>query len=91
MSAWYIFSALGFYPVDPVGGTYRLGSPAVKSAALKLGTGASQTTLNIRVRNYAPDRVYVKRATLNGKELADGVLRHADLMRGGELVFEMED
>ena len=86
MSAWYILSALGFYPLDPVSGEYELGSPIVRSARLKLSGGE----LRIRVDNYSPERWRVKRVVLNGRELKDWRVRHCDLVRGGELVYEME-
>lgn len=89
MSAWYIFSALGLYPLDPASGDYELGSPLVKGATLRFGRPDAPATLRIVVRNYAPDRWRVRRVTLNGRALADWRVRHADLVRGGELVFEM--
>lgn len=89
MSAWYILSALGFYPLDPASGEYELGSPLVKGATLRFGAPYPTATLRIVVRDYAPDRWRVKRVTLNGRELADWRVRHADLVRGGDLVFEM--
>lgn len=90
MSAWYILSALGFYPLDPASGTYELGSPAVQSATLRFGKPLAEATLRIAVRNYAPGNWRVARVTLNGTELADRRIRHADLVRGGTLEFEME-
>lgn len=83
MSAWYIFSALGFYPLDPVSCEYELGSPIVRSA--RLGR------LHIVAKDYAPGRWRVKRATLNGRELSNWRIRHDEIVRGGELVFEMSD
>ena len=82
MSAWYVLSALGFYPLDPAGGEYELGSPLVESA--RIGK------LAIRVRGFAPDVWKVRRVTLNGRPLDNWRVRHADLERGGELVFEMD-
>lgn len=89
MSAWYIFSALGFYPLDPASGVYELGSPLVRGATLRFDAPYAPAMLRIVVRNGAPDRWRVRRVTLNGRELGDGRVRHADLVRGGELVFEM--
>ena len=96
MSAWYILSALGFYPLDPASGEYEIGSPLVKSATLRLSLpGATGilpvATLHIRVKNYSPDRWRVKRVTLNGCELSNNRVKHAELVKGGELVFEMHD
>ena len=91
MSAWYILSALGFYPLDPASGEYEIGSPLVRSATLRFGAPYAGATLRIAVRNYAPNRWRVKRVALNGCELSDWRVRHTDLVKGGELVFEMED
>ena len=91
MSAWYIFSALGFYPVDPASGEYEIGSPIVKAAKLKIGAPYKPATFEIKVANYAPDRWRVRRVTLNGRELADFRLRHEDIVKGGVLTFEMDD
>ena len=87
MSAWYILSALGFYPLDPVSGEYEIGSPLVKSATLKIGT----SILCIVVKGYSPDCWRVKRITFNGCELANWRVRHFDIVKGGELVFELAE
>jgi predicted alpha-1,2-mannosidase len=87
MSAWYIFSALGFYPVAPASGHYALGSPAVKTAVLKLENGR---TLTIEARGQGEKNVYVSKVILNGKELND-FLTYADIAGGGRLVFQMSD
>ena len=90
MSAWYIFSALGFYPIDPASGEYELGSPLVRSATLRIGAPYPPAVLKIVVRNYAPERWRVRRVTLDGRELSGWRVRHADLVKGGELCFFME-
>ena len=91
MSAWYIFSALGFYPVDPVSGEYEIGSPLVRGARLKIGAPYPPATFEIKVVGYAPDRWRVKRVMLNGRELRSFRLKHSDIVGGGTLVFEMDD
>ena len=85
MSAWYIFSALGFYPVAPGSTEYALGSPLIKNASISLANGK---TLEIIAQNQSAVNVYVKRVLLNGKLLKNFV-RHDELMKGGKLVFEM--
>ena len=85
MSAWYVFSALGFYPFNPCGGTYVLGAPQVPKATVNLAGGK---TLTIIAKNLSIENKYVKSVTFNGKTL-DKTIEHADLMAGGELVFEM--
>ena len=89
MSAWYILSTLGFYPLDPASGYYELGSPTVKRAKLHLGSPYPNATMEIRVEGYALDRWRVRRALLNGVELKDWRIAHADVVKGGVLVFEM--
>ena len=84
MSAWYVVSALGFYPFNPCGGTYVLGAPQVACAKLKVKSGE----LKVVARNFSAENKYVKSVTFNGKPL-DKTIEHADLMAGGELVFEM--
>ena len=91
MSAWYILSALGFYPADPVSGEYELGSPLVESAELHLGAPYSGTTLRIKAVGYSPDRWRVGHAAFNGSRLESWRISHADLVRGGVLEFHMTD
>ena len=87
MSAWYVFSALGFYPVTPGADHYALGSPLIKNARLEL---ANQKTLNIVVENQSPQNIYVQEVTINGKLIVDGKLKHKDIMNGGTLRFKMD-
>ena len=86
MSAWYLLSALGFYPVDPVSATYVLGSPLFDRATVQVGGGRQ---LIVEARGNAPDRPYVRSVTWNGRPWTKSWIAHADLMRGGRLVFEM--
>ena len=90
MSAWYILSALGFYPVDPASAEYELGSPLVRAATLRFGAPYPPATLRIVVKGYASDRWRVKRVTFNGRELSDWRVHHDELVRGGELAFELD-
>ena len=86
MSAWYIFSSLGFYPVTPGSPDYALGSPLVKEAKLHLDNGK---TLTVTANNQSKTNVYVAKVTLNGKALTNNKVNHNELMKGGDLVFEM--
>jgi predicted alpha-1,2-mannosidase len=88
MSAWYIFSALGFYPVCPGSDEYVIGSPSVKSALVDLSNGK---TLQIVARNQSEKNVYVKKVLLNKKPVADFKLSHKVLLQGGLLEFEMAE
>ncbi len=86
MSAWYIFSALGFYPVAPGTTDYAIGSPLVKKATINLENGK---TFSIEVKNQSDKNVYVKKMELNGTPLEGYHLKHEDLIRGGTLTFYM--
>jgi predicted alpha-1,2-mannosidase len=84
MSAWYLFSALGFYPVAPGSNEYVLGSPAVRSAEVDLGGGRS---FRVIAEDQSPENVYVQAVTLNGRPLGRGYITHAEIASGGELRF----
>jgi predicted alpha-1,2-mannosidase len=86
MSAWYIFSALGFYPVAPGSEQYSIGSPLVKSAKITLENG---NTLTINTKNQSEKNVYVQKIIMNGKEWKEKYFIHSDLMNGANIVFEM--
>ena len=86
MSAWYILSAMGFYPVAPGSVHYALGSPAVGKAVLHLENGH---TFAITAKNQSPQNVYVQKLVLNGKVLNRNYITHEEIMGGGELVFYM--
>ncbi|MGK6320513.1 GH92 family glycosyl hydrolase [Sphingomonas sp. DT-204] len=86
MSAWFVLSALGFYPVDPVSAVYVFGSPLFDEAEVEVGAGK---TLRIRASGNAPDRPYVQSVRWNGKPWTRNWIAHAELVKGGELVFEM--
>jgi len=88
MSAWYIFSALGFYPVTPGSPDYAIGSPLVKKAIIHLKNG---TNLIIKAKNQSKENIYVSSVSLNGKLIKDNLLTHQDLFNGGEITFEMTD
>ena len=86
MSAWYVFSSLGFYPVNPANGAYVFGSPAVKQATLMLPDGK---VLEIEALHNSPENKYIQSISLNGKPYTRSYILHRDLMQGGKLVFEM--
>lgn len=86
MSAWYIFNALGFYPVCPGSDRYAIGSPNVVEAVVNLENGR---TLTIRTSGQGPDNIYVRRVLLNGTELKRSYLLHGEIARGGDILFEM--
>ena len=86
MSAWYIFSSLGFYPVTPGSSDYALGSPLVKEAIIHLNNGK---TLSIKATNQSKENIYVKSVSINKKNIDGTLLSHNDIINGGEIVFEM--
>jgi putative alpha-1,2-mannosidase len=86
MSAWYIFSTLGFYPVNPANGTFVFGSPQVASARINLGDGL---TFSIKADNYSESAIYNTYRRLDGEELIIPYLTYDDIAGGGELIFEM--
>ena len=86
MSAWYLFSAMGFYPVCPGEARYVIGSPALPRITLELGHGKRFT---VRAENFSPANVYVQGVSLNGKPWTRIFLPHAAVAAGGELVFTL--
>ncbi|PKV52399.1 putative alpha-1,2-mannosidase [Aquimarina sp. MAR_2010_214] len=88
MSAWYIFSSLGFYPVTPGSAEYAIGSPLVKEAILHLENGKD---LKIIAKNQSKDNIYVHQVSVNGKVINDVTLSHNDIINGGEIIFEMQN
>ena len=86
MSAWYVFSSLGFYPVAPASGQYAIGSPSVKEATLQL---PNNKELVVKVENYDEKNIYVQHVEINGKPVRDYTLLHRDMIKGGELLFKM--
>ncbi|WP_460971595.1 GH92 family glycosyl hydrolase [Spirosoma migulaei] len=86
MSAWYMFSSMGFYPVAPGSEEYSLGSPSVKNARLNLENGQ---TFTIEAINQGDKNVYVQKVLLNGRELSKPILTHSDILKGGKLTFYM--
>ncbi|WP_420144276.1 GH92 family glycosyl hydrolase [Sphingobium sp.] len=86
MSAWFVLSALGFYPVDPVSALYVLGSPLFDEASVDLGNGRR---LSVKATGNGPDRPYVQSVRWNGRPHDRNWISHADLVQGGELAFEM--
>ena len=86
MSAWYIFSALGFYPTEPGSDRYELGSPVVDSASIPLPDGK---VFSVVATNQGPKSVYLRRVKLNGTRLDRTYITHAEIMAGGTLEFAM--
>ena len=86
MSAWFVLSALGFYPVCPGKPEYTLGSPLFPRSVVHVPGGV---TFTIEAQGNTPDAVFVRRTSLDGNEILGGVIEHAAIVRGGTLRFEM--
>jgi predicted alpha-1,2-mannosidase len=86
MSAWYIFTALGFYPVCPASDYYVIGSPAVKSAVMQLSNGKK---FRMTAENLSEANIYVQSVRLNGREWNRPFLPYGELKNGGTLEFRM--
>ena len=88
MSAWYIFSSLGFYPVAPGSSEYSIGSPLVNNAKINLENGK---TFEIEVKNQSDKNVFVKNITLNGKPVNNYSINHSEIVKGGKMIFMMSN
>lgn len=89
MSVWYVFSALGFYPVNPASGEYIIGSPLVDEATIAL-PGGKTFRIKVNRKGKNPEAaIYVDAVKLNGKSVKDYVLRQSDIMSGGTLEFTL--
>lgn len=86
MSSWYVFSALGFYPVNPSDGMYVFGRPIFDKVVLKL---SEKKTFEIRVNNNSAENKYIQSIELNGQLYNKLYISHSDIMAGGTLVFTM--
>src|SRR5258708_822650 len=86
MSAWYVFSAMGFYPVFPATGAYVMGSPIFDKVTLHLAGGKDFT---VTTTGNSPENKYIQSMELNGKPYADSYILHSDILQGGALKITM--
>ncbi len=86
MSAWYIFSSLGIYPMNPASGEYQIGSPVFEKAILKL---SDDTNFIIEAERVSDKNIYIQSAVLNGKEFNRSYITHQEIVQGGTLHFVM--
>jgi putative alpha-1,2-mannosidase len=86
MSAWYIFTALGFYPVNPASGDYMIGSPLFRRMTLRLANGKLFT---VTAENSSDTNVYIQSATLNNHPLTIPVITWKDIQSGSTLTLTM--
>ncbi len=88
MSAWYVLSAMGFYPVTPGTDKYIIGSPIFDTVSIKLENG---NVFQLIANNNSDENIYIQLVTYNGKEWAKSFITHKMIMDGGRLIFEMGD
>ncbi len=88
MSSWYLLSAMGFYPVNPMGGVYAMGTPIFDKVTIQVDDGK---TFVIEANNLSKENIYVQSVTLNGEVLERTWISHQEIMNGGQLIFEMTD
>ena len=86
MSAWYVMSCMGFYPMNPCGGEYVFGIPRFSKMTLAV---PGQKTLEIEAKNIENGKK-IKSVSLNGKKIEGFTINHSDLVKGGELVYELD-
>ncbi len=86
MSAWFIFSSIGFYPVFPASEEYVLGSPLFDKATIRLPEGKSFT---VEVKNNSPENIYIQQVVLNGQIQSKNTIHHRDIVKGGVLKIVM--
>jgi len=90
MSAWYVFTAMGFYPVDPASGIYVLGSPLLDKITLRLDPKYYKgKTFTVIAKHNSPENPYIQAATLNGKPITRSWISQAEIAAGGRLVLTM--
>jgi predicted alpha-1,2-mannosidase len=87
MSAWYVLSAMGFYPENPMSGVYVIGSPVMDKATITVGT----QKFTINVEHQGKKNIYVQKLSLNGKPYTKSYIKHSDLIKGGQMTFYMGD
>ena len=89
LSSWYVFSALGFYPVAPGSDVYMIGKPLFSKATIRLTSPYKGKEFVIKANNNSQKNIYIQSAGLNGKELNRPWIKHSEIVNGGTLIFEM--
>ena len=86
MSAWYLFSAMGFYPVNPANGVYCFGSPQLENVTINLANGKQ---FKVVCKNAGGANIYIQKIILNGKPYTKNYITHNDITTGGTIEFVM--
>ena len=86
MSSWYVFSAMGFYPVDPISGQYEIGSPIFPEVKMYLASGK---TFVVRAENVSDENIYIQSVTVNGQPYNKSYITHEMIMQGDTIHFVM--
>ena len=86
MSSWYVWNAMGMYPLNPATGNYDFGTPIFNKVTFKVDAGKSFSILAPKV---SPKNIYIQSISLNGKPYNKLYIKHAEIMKGGTLEFEM--
>ena len=86
MSSWYVFSAMGFYPVDPISGQYEIGSPIFPEVKMYLANGK---TFVVRAENVSDENIYIQSVTVNGQPYNKSYITHEMIMQGDTIHFVM--
>ncbi|TXD46367.1 GH92 family glycosyl hydrolase [Polaribacter sp. IC073] len=86
MSAWYVLSSMGLYPMNPASGEYEIGTPIFEKATMNLPNGK---TFTIEAENVSDKNIYIQSATFNGKDFNKTAISHQDILKGGTLHFKM--
>ena len=86
MSSWYVFSAMGFYPVDPISGQYEIGSPIFPEVKMYL---ANRKTFVVRAENVSDENIYIQSVTVNGQPYSKSYITHEMIMQGDTIHFVM--
>ena len=89
MSAWYIFSAMGFYPVAPGQNIFAIGTPLFEEVSLKLGEYFNNKVFTVKALGVSAENIYIQSAELNGKPWHKSWISHDDIVKGGTLIFKM--
>ena len=85
-SAWYVFSAMGFYPVTPATDEYVLGSPIFDKVTIHLANGKK---ILLETNDNSDENRYIQRLRINGKNYSKNYIKHSELMKGAHLRFDM--